>query len=518
MITRALEKARGPRSKRGRDLGWAIGLALGAIVIHGCSASSFADREGTGEIAVTIVASDPSSSREARIPISFDEAKAATFTLDLEMRDALGNVRTSFTGPTAWARLTLAPAGQIVQVVGPKGPNDPDVAGPNVRFTDGVAKGLQVKVVGAYGDTRIVAQAVGFVPAAPGTVAACANGKDDDQNGYADYPNDPNCLFLNDDSEEPVQPTFGSSPLVFFDNPTVHDVQSGTTSPFLARQVDLKTDGGHQLVVTFVSSDGMYVTDVGDAARGSNSIFVFTFSSPYGVAACDRLSRLSGNVADFFGSVQLGTAGWSIDPWNGTAASGVCPIPDFAVIDGDAAKIDAKMEALESAIVAIKNPTIGTHFGKDKVPLVSGVPIPADGASNCDLNGDGIVGFNRGKGGFSDIERICNDNCTADPDCTEWNNFVGFSQIKIKFEPNDGVLFMIPSAIPGLDVTKYVGPGKLAEVRGVLSHFAGPTPAYRVEPRCLDDLVATDADPATIKDSKTACVRARTGQDAEGSH
>ncbi len=517
MTHRALPTRSRPLSRRGRELSLALALGASAVLVHGCSASSAGDLGGSAEISVTLVASDPPSSRDARIPISFDEAKAATFTLDLEMRDGDGSVRAAFTGPKAWVRLTVEPAGQIIQVIGPKGPNDPDVAGPNVRLTDGVLKGIQVKVVGAYGETRIVAHDVGFVPAAPGTLAACANGRDDDENGYADYPNDPNCLFLNDDSEEPVQPSFGSSPLIFYDNPTVHDVQLGTTSPFLARQVDLKTDGGHELVVTFVASDGMYVTDIGDT-RGSSSIFVFTFSSPYGVAACDRLTRLSGNVADFFGGVQLGTAGWTIDPWNGTAASGACRIPDFAVIDGDMAKIDAQMEALESAIVAIKNPTIGTHFGKDKVPLVSGLPIPSDGASNCDLNGDGIVGFDRNKGGFSDVERICNDNCTADPDCTEWNNYVGFSQIKIKFEPNDGVLFMIPSAIPGFDVTKYVGPGKLAEVRGVLSHFAGPRPAYRVEPRCMDDIVTVDADPATVKDSKTACVRPRTGQDAEGSH
>ncbi len=88
--------------------------------------------------------------------------------------------------------------------------------------------------------------------------------------------------------------------------------------------------------------------------------------------------------------------------------------------------------------------------------------------------------------------------------------------MKIKFAPGDGTLFFSPSAIPGFDVFKYVGPGKLAEVRGVLTNFVGPTPPYTVEPRCADDVIPVGKPASEIKDARSACVRNRIGVDAEG--
>lgn len=489
---------------------------LGTLVLGAasCSGGKTDLPDKPRDILVTITAG-PATARDKRIPITFDYSASAEFTVDLTMRNYDGSTRTSFTGPNAWVRLTFAPAGKIVESAGPKGASDPDVAGPNVHLTDGVAKGIKIKVVGAYGDTKLVAEDVGFVPADPGKLSACSNGKDDDDNGYADWPNDPNCLYLNDDSEAPFDAAFGTSAPIYYANPTIYDVQVGTASPFLAKQVDLQASDPSKLVVTYVSNQGMYVTDIGDT-RGSNSIFIFTFSAPYGVQACDTLTRLSGNVSDFFGGTQLGTPGYTSKWWIDPAKSGPCPIPDFKPVDGSFAGIVESMEALESSLVSVKDPTIGTHFGKEKVPVVDGKPVLEDGKSNCDLNGDGIVGFNSNKGGFSEIEKACNDACTADPDCTEWNNFQSFANVKIKFAPGDGTLFFSPSAIPGFDVMKYVGPGKLAEVRGVLTNFVGPTPPYTVEPRCSDDVIPVGTPAAQIKDARSACVKNRIGVDAEG--
>lgn len=466
------------------------------------------------DIEVTLVAGPPSA-RDKRVPITFDYSAASEFTVDLKMRNYDGSTRTSFTGPNAWVRLSFAPAGKIVESAGPKGKDDPDVAGANVHLTNGEAKGIKIRVIGAYGDTRLVAEDVGFVPADPGKLSACSNGRDDDDNGYADWPNDPNCLYLNDDSEAPFDAAFGTSPPIYFAKPTIYDVQYGTATPFLAKQVDLQADDPSHLVVTAVTNQGMYVTDVNDT-RGSNAIFVFTFSAPYGVQACDTLTRLSGNVSDFFGGTQLGTPGYTSKWWIDPSKSGPCPIPDFKPIDGSTSGFVDQMEALESSLVSVKDPIIGTHFGKPKVDLVDGKPVPSDGKSNCDLNGDGIVGFNSNKGGFNELEKACNDACTADPDCTEWNNYLSFANVKIKFAPGDGTLFFSPSAIPGFDVMKYVGPGKLAEVRGVLTNFVGPTPPYTVEPRCVDDVIPVGKPASEIKDARTACVRNRIGVDAEG--
>ena len=489
-------------------------LTLAALAVVASCGGKNTQPDRPLDIEVKIVAGPPNA-RDKRLGITFDSAAAYELTLDLRVRNPDGNTRTSFTGTNAWARLTFAPSGQVVASEGPKGKNDPDVQGPNVHFTNGEAKGIKIRFVGAYGDTRVVAQDVGFVPAPQGKVAACADGKDNDRNGYADWPHDPNCLFLNDDSEEPFEAGFGTSPPIFFADPTIRDVQLGTASPFLNKQVDLEATS-HRIIVTAVTNQGMYVTDIDEPTRSSNSLFIFNFSTPFRVRQCDRLVRLSGNVADFFGGTQLGTPGWTLVEWRSPDKSGPCLIPDFIPIDGSFSNLVEKVEALESSLVKVKNPTIGTHFGKEKVPVVSGVPTPEDGKSNCDLNGDGIVGFNRNRGGFSEVEKACNDQCTADPDCTEWNNFKSFNQVKIKFAPGDGTLFFEPSALPGFDILDYVGPNKLAEIRGVLTNFVGPNPPYKVEPRCLDDVIPVGK--TDIKDVQHACLRNRTGEDDEGNN
>ncbi len=541
-------------------------FALAAIVASACGGKS-PSIDRPLDIEVTLVSVPPNAREfDKRLPITFDTGNPYEFVIDLRMRNLDGSTRTKFTGTDAWVRLSFSPAGQIIESIGPKGPDDPDVSGPNIHLTNGEAKGIKVRVVGAFGDTRVVAQDVGFVPAPTTTVATCADGKDNDGNGYADWPNDPNCLFLNDDSEKPFDAGFGTSGPIFFANPTIRDVQLGQASPFLSKQVNI--DGPRRVIVSAIVNNGMYVTDIdqpvtscknpdcsctfgtdcglGDVCAapksctadaecapaggtcvgnlcttrscvaGSKAIFVFTFSTPFGVKACDRLLRVSGNVADFFGGTQLGTPGWSSLDWINPQTSGTCLIPEFVAVDGTVAGQLDQMESLESSLVVVRNPTIGTHFGKEKVPVEGGNPMPIDGASNCDLNGDGIVGYNPRRGGFSELEKACNDNCTRDPDCTEWNNFVGFNQVKIKIAPADGTLFFSPGAIPGFDTLSYVGPGKLAEIRGVVTHFAGPTPPYSVEPRCADDVIPVGTPPEKIKNAQTACVKSRTGIDEEG--
>jgi len=470
------------------------------------------------DIEVTLVAAPPNGREvDKRLPISFDTGNPYEFVVDLRVRNPNGTTRTQFTGTDAWVRLTFSPAGQVIETIGSKGAGDPDVSGPNVHLVNGEAKGIKIRAVGAFGDTRIVAQDVGFVPAPATKVSTCADGRDNDGNGYADWPHDPNCLYLNDDSERPFEAGFGTSPPIFFANPTIRDVQLGQASPFLAKQVNI--DGPHRLIVTAIVNNGMYVSDI-DEPLGSNSIFVFTFSTPFGVKSCDRLLRLSGNVADFFGGTQLGTPGWSLLEWVNPQKSGPCLIPDFIPVDGSISGLDEKMEALESSLIVVKSPVIGDHFGKERPPLDN--PLPFKNTSNCDINGDGIVGYNPNRGGFNPAEKTCNDACTADPDCTEWNNFVSFNQVKIKFAPADGTLFFSPGAIPGFDTLSFVGVNeatgepKLAEIRGIVTHFAGPKPPYSIEPRCSADVIPFGTPVENIKNAQTACVKSRTGTDEEG--
>ena len=49
-------------------------------------------------------------------------------------------------------------------------------------------------------------------------------------------------------------------------------------------------------VITRVSSDGFYATDVGEK-RGFNSIFAFNFSAPPRMRVCDRMKSYGGTAA-----------------------------------------------------------------------------------------------------------------------------------------------------------------------------------------------------------------------------
>jgi hypothetical protein len=484
-------------------------LAALPLATDACSAQKIPQVDRPTGIRID-VGPDVVNTATARLPITFRPEEAKIFTVDVTMLGANGAVRNDFTGPNAWVRLTLS-SGQIVKVIGPAGATDPDVVATDVHLTDGRIKGLKVQVIGAYGDTRIVAQDVGFVPAKKGTLSQCQNGVDDDGNGVADYPVDPGCYFLNDDTEASGTDAYGVSPTIYYDFPRIHDVQGGTsTSRFNAKQVEIVGGTGRQMVITSVTNDGMFVTDVDDFSRGFNSLYVYNFNAPCGVRWCDKVTRLAGNLSNFYGFTELGTPGWAIEPWINETVSGPCPIPGFQEINEVVAADSVKMQSLSSALVVVKDPIIGTHFGSARPSEVNGVPTPSDGASNCDLNGDGVVGFNAKKAGFDDKEKACNDLCGTDADCSEWNNFLSRGTVKVKFGTTNAVLYFDPGLIQTLDVQTIVGKGKIAEIRGNVRVFVGPTPPYTVQARCADDVVLVGQDATTIKDAAHACVRART--------
>jgi len=487
-----------------RILGAPLVVALASLGSCG-GKSELPDKPLDIEIAI-VDSTKPFDPPSSRLPITFDATQdckdktstIACFTINLRLRNYDLTTRLPKNAEEAnasWVRLSLD-HGTIVSTSAPAGT---EVAGANVHLVNGEAKGIVIKVVGAYGDTRIVAQDVGYVPAPAGTkLAKCADGIDNDGNGFADYPDDPGCFFLNDDTEGRFEGGYGVSSIIGYQFPRIWDAQGGfaSASPFNARQVDMPGTGDVKMIVTAVTNDGMYVTDITETRPGANSVFVFNFNAPYGVRACDRLTRLAGNVSEFFGFTELGTPGWSNAPWLTEAKSGPCPIPDFVeVTDALSASLE-KMNGLESSLVKVKGPVIGPKFGPAKAPggaCAFGSWCAGNGASNCDLNGDGIVGFSTTKAGFRDDEKACNDSCSADPECTEWNSFRQFSEVKITFGPSSGMLFLDPGQIPTFDSLASVGPDKFVEIRGVIRRFLGPTPPNIIIPRCEDDVVTAKA-------------------------
>ncbi|RYE92268.1 MAG: hypothetical protein EOO75_07090, partial [Myxococcales bacterium] len=321
------------------------------------------------------------------------------FKLQVEALDVTGQRDTTF---NRFVRLSILP-GTIVSVTSPAEGEGVGLAeGRNVLLVDGYAEGQVVHVTGAFGPTRILVEDIGYQPASPvgETRPSCADGLDNDGNGLIDFPADPGCAFSNDDSE--ATPTFAagvSRPLNFV-LPKVADVQgcpsqaaieqglcSGT--PFAQEGVSLETrpEMGSHVVVTRVSGQGMYVSDITPRldAEGNEilvdgepvydtkpygSLFVFNFGLPEGVLVCDRVTQLSGTMDEFFGYTEMNFPSFEVEPFDtreeATTPNKLCRVPEPFVIQPADASDDGVLERYEGGLVRVRNAHLPTHFGSGR--------------------------------------------------------------------------------------------------------------------------------------------------------
>lgn len=377
--------------------------------------------------------------------------------------------------------------------------------GRNILVTGGSAKG-QVRVTAMYGPSRLWIEDDGFAPVDPNKPPACADGKDNDDDGRIDYPADPGCAFANDDTEDGGTYASGVSEIVHYALPRVADVQgSGTASPYPFQGIQVFTDAPQNVIVTRVASDGFYVTDISGPDGGSNSLFAFNFNTPAGMRVCDRLTYLGGTMGEFFGFTEMNFPSYNVSFIK--QGQGDCQVPEPVVIDGATLKDPVLMETLESALVRVEGFTVADFFG----------PTPAvnnhfeAGQSNCDLNGDGQVDFANAK------EASCSDACSNNPKCSEWTNYsargnyVVYSGSTV-FQVNTGT-------VTGFDPLALKGKA-IPAVTGTMREFSGGNRNWTIETRCPDDLCLTGQDcaknfPNNLLSSKVACVRLRTTDDPD---
>ena len=189
--------------------------------------------------------------------------------------------------------------------------------------------------------------------------------------------------------------------------------------------------------------------------------------------------------------------------------------------------VSSLVRLLTSGTVTVK---ISSKFGS-KFPTAPGYVATAD-ASNCDMNQDGKVDF------VNDPEKTCSANCTADPDCTEYSNYLSRSGFRIVMTdsaadcadptaPCTRAILADGSTAPQFDPILLKGK-TIKSFTGTLRYFSGGT-QYTIEARCSDDIV-TDVDkPCSAQvpcvsgscvegicspfTSNTACVHARTISD-----
>ena len=114
--------------------------------------------------------------------------------------------------------------------------------------------------------------------------------------------------------EDPVSQALGSSPAIYFPNPTIsrlmrpvdpNAANASYCTPLLSRQVVIdSTIGNGKLVVSSLFQNGLAVSD--SSAPDYGSMYVFTFSQPSSYLRIGSVvSRLAGSVAKFNGMTQI---------------------------------------------------------------------------------------------------------------------------------------------------------------------------------------------------------------------
>lgn len=482
-------------------------FALVALAVLGSCSSGFPTRQATEHLVVITKGGDLGLPG-ARLPINFSPSNAVKVRLEAHRTD--GSLDTDF---NSFVRLSVKPG--TVYSAGD------GATGRNVKLTAGVIDDVDVSLIAAFGDTRIWAEDVGYVPVTDLTrkpPPACSDGLDNDGDGVVDFPADPGCFAPNDDTEQDGTHATGVSGTIYYALPRIADVRGvtttgGTGTPFPKEQ--LKVDTGYvegtegkpssflfDTVVTRIASDGFYVTDVQDqATRGYASVFMFTFSAPQKLGVCDRLRALQGTASDFYGFTEMGFPTWSVETWDPRVRP--CLVPEPHVFTVAELKDTSTLFRYESALVRLlsSGPVsvhIGAHIGPDKPAAPS--YAPTDNASNCDLNGNGKVDFS-----LPD-EAACSKACAADPDCSEFQSFL--SQGNFTLVVTDGVTTNKAQgnggSSPDFDPVSLRG-NPVKAFTGTIRYFSGGN-QFTIEARCVDDIVL-DMN-ATPLASDKACVTA----------
>jgi hypothetical protein len=467
-----------------------------------------------------------------------------TYTVHIEARNPDESVNTDFNG---YVRVSVKP-GTVVS-------SDPQDNIRNVQLVNGVSPtDIVVPTVGAFGDTHIWAEDLGYQPADPARnpPPQCSDGIDNNQNGVIDYPADPGCFSPIDDTEDLGTYATGASETIYFQLPRIHYVRgldpaengNGNKCIYPNQQVSIDTGwrGGtsydFSTIVVNVAASGFYAQDIqndysanGQTAPGYGGIYAYTYSSPPFIRVCDRLQLFNGQSADFYGFTELNYPTWQIEPWDPSQRP--CLVPEPTVLlpnrptGGSDLADNNRLWQLESTLVrVIATGTVGVrvaaHLGPDFVPRVADAMCatppcyaPSPNASNCDFNRNGKVDYTDTYEGACGV--TCNGSSAAGPsdiECSEYSAYASQGDFELivtdstaktsaqRLQANASAATLFnPVAQRGLPIKSFTG---------TLSYFSGGT-QFTANARCQDDIVVDlNAQPLT---SDVACVHPRTALD-----
>lgn len=452
-----------------------------------------------------------SGERLKPLPLAVDTP--IPFRVIIKAFKADGSLDTGFSG---FVRLSAKP-GAIEPLSGP------DTEGRNVKLVQGESRAVDVRLANAYGTTYILADDLGYIPVDPlaSPPPRCSNGVDDDGDGRVDYPADDGCAFANDDSEEGSSYAQGASTPIFFSLPRIADVRglkclgtppvcsgAGATSyPKEQIQVDTgyhdRPDGPPQfdfdVVVSRISSDGFYSTDVNDPrGAGFTSIFAFNFNSPPRMRTCDRLKTLGGTANEFFGFTQVAFPTWTLEEWDPRLRP--CLVPDAEQIKpAEGSDNNLLLRKSGGIVYAITSPAkepgkdetrdfrvfVTPKFGPGNTPKAAAGYAPGPDATNCDFNKDGRIDFALGA-----EEGVCANACDADPECTEYSNFLARRTFRLTLVDATGAKSAVQAdASTSASFDALALKGKLIRYFGGTLHYFSGGSQFTIEARCSDDIV-----------------------------
>ena len=357
-----------------RSAGWRTVAAASTLLVAGCVVKGeLPDETANLKVVVTLEDGSALPGSDAPMPI-LTKGMSRKFKVSVEAKLMSGATDTQFNG---YVRLSVHP-GAVVSVQG----DEALVAGRNVMMTNGRSPDLVVEVTDTFGESHIWAEDAGYVPADPSKPPACSNGKDDDGDGMIDFPSDTGCAFANDDTEVSGTYASGASAALNFSLPTLQDIQGrGAQTPLESEQVQVAASSPQKLIVTRISSDGFYVTDLGaDSTVGYNHLFAFNFSPPWNMRICDQVVYLGGTLSEFYGYTELNFPTYKLHEWRfpseSTVNDGDCLVPEPNEITSshlmDSATAQLVLEKWEASLVRVQGARIASLFSQGNAVKISG--------------------------------------------------------------------------------------------------------------------------------------------------
>jgi len=261
-------------------------------------------------------------------------------------------------------------------------------------------------------------------------------------------------IWVSDEgtAAEPGSFASGSTDAIYTRLPTVAQVQesdSTVESPlqhqyvhFLGYDPELPEDQRRELIVTTVTNDGFYVTDMSDSPGSFNSMFVFSFSRPDDIQVGDRLSKLAGIVNEFLGFTELQFPIWTVE-------SAGNALPEPSVLDPAMVCTGTEMEGWESSVIRVDNILTDVTHASDCLDYNEYGQWPAVLPGDCEGNEARI--------------NVVNVNTVPSwkfPECETGSECVGANRPQWCFQPRP-----LEYLVGVLRHTRYASPAWILEVR-----------------------------------------------------